>query len=347
MAIYFNTNLPETSGLLYFDRTTNKINEILQRLETGYRINSGKDDPTGLIKREGLRLEMKGLQSAINNSIAGQNMISVAEKAMGGIASLLTGDPTDSQDTGIIGLLNSKDAGAIANGINQLANTIDAISRTTIYNGKQIINGAYDYNTTVTGALTNVKVTSANVTEGKPTEFSFKVDQVAEKAGVEIVDKISIAQNNYNIITLTDNNGKTVNVELTNSGSTGKDYSAVEIADEIKSALASNSGIDLEIDESTLFLTTKTKGEDQKLTISTVDQNGNNVDLSGVFKAITSSTNGYVVDSTNKIITATGQDWKLSGIEGTVVMDDNKINVYSNSINFSGELDDNVADNDE
>ncbi|MDR2346396.1 MAG: hypothetical protein LBE18_10045 [Planctomycetaceae bacterium] len=355
MAIYFNTNLPETRGLLAFDRTTNTINTILERLDTGYRINSGKDDPTGLIKREGLRLEMKGLQAAINNSIAGQSLLSVAEQAMGSIASLLTGDPTDAQDTGIVGLLNSNttDANQISNGINQLADTIDAISRTTIYNGKQIINGAYNYNTTATkvtgtgGMISNINVTSANTpTDNTPLTLDLKISQVAQQAGVEIKDDIDVQANDTYTITLTDSDGQSVNVKLENNSGTNKTYPVLDVYNAIQAALTANSNVDLEtkVDSSKYYLSTKSKGADQNMTIVVTDKSGNGVNLStSPFVA-----NGSLDTSkaTSGILTATGQDWQINGIEGTVVTDDNKINVYSNTASFSASFNDDTAAND-
>jgi flagellin len=350
MAIYFNTNLPETRGLLSFDRTTTKINDILQRLNTGYRINSGKDDPTGLIKREGLRLEMKGLQSAINNSIAGQSLITVAEKAMGSIASLLTGDPTDSQDTGIIGLLNSSnsDTNSITAGINQLADTIDAISRTTIYNGKQIINGAYDYRTSVTntnvsskkGNITNVKVTSANTTGSKTTDFGFTVDEIAQRAGVKIEDLIVTSYVDEDIeFMLTDNEGKSV--KFTKTTDTSGKITDADLKSKIEEALQ---GEDINLELESDILRSKDKGGNQNITITATKLDGGAADITTAF---TSAGTGYSdVDTPTAIgtVTAQGQDWSFGDFEGTVVTDGNNVSVYSNSINFSGIMADNTEE---
>ncbi|MDR1290375.1 MAG: hypothetical protein LBK06_04155 [Planctomycetaceae bacterium] len=349
MAIYFNTNLPETRGLLAFDRTTSKINDILQRLDTGYRINSGKDDPTGLIKREGMRLDMKGLQSAINNSVAGQNLLTVAEKAMGSIASLLTGDPTDTQDTGIIGLLNDGDVTKITEGINRLANTIDSISRTTVYNGKQVINGAYDYNTSVittstnkgTGKVSNVKVTSAGISDGKPVEFELKVDKVAEKAGIRLVTLLAggttkVTDGNDYEITLTDAEGVSAKFSVT---ATSVGITPNMLKSGISTALQ-NSDIDLELaDSGANILQSKSRGENQSVTINVTEKNTGQVinisDFSGVGLGVYDKS-----DAQNGQVKATGTNWSFSGINGAVVTDGNNVNVYSDSISFSALMDD-------
>ncbi|MDR2172579.1 MAG: hypothetical protein LBP59_20760 [Planctomycetaceae bacterium] len=348
MAIYFNTNLPETKGLLAFDRTTNKINDILQRLETGYRINSGKDDPTGLIKREGMRLDMKGMQAAINNSISGQNLLTVAENAMGSIANLITGDPSDTRDTGIIGILNSGKAGEIANAINQLATSINSISRTTIYNGKQIINGAYDYNTlanvtntSTAGKIKDVKVTSADLSDGKPRDVAFTVTGLATQAGVNVAatggGNIPVAASVKREIILTDGNGKSATVILDNSqNSTGVQYYTDELYDIFKNAVETSS-TDLTVtggNGADLQILTKEKGANKSLTVQVYD-NGNPVNLSGS-NPFSQATGTFNV--TAATINSQGTDWTITGLEGTVVTNDNKINVYSNSIDFSANL---------
>ncbi|MDR1478516.1 MAG: hypothetical protein LBJ00_06190 [Planctomycetaceae bacterium] len=349
MAIYFNTNLPETRGLLAFDRTTSKINDILQRLETGYRINSGKDDPTGLIKREGMRLDMKGLQVAINNSVEGQNLLAVSEKAMGSIANLLTGDPSD---TGIIGLLSSGTATSdqITNGINQLANTIDSISRTTIYNGKQVINGAYDYNTITTeggNKINKVKVTSADTSGVNPAEFTLTVGNVAQKAGVQLNDLTTgiTDSTNYEIM-LTDNEGRSVKATV-ESESTGNKISLSNIIGGITSALQSNPNINLAIDPSDI-LSSKNRGENQNVTINVAEEGGGAVDI-GEFVAATdmgSLTTDGSTSAAQGQIKVKGQDWSFTGLSGTVVTDNNKISVYSDSINFSALMEDAVVSGD-
>jgi flagellin len=337
MAIYFNTNLPETRGLLAFDRTTSKINDILQRLDTGYRINSGKDDPTGLIKREGMRLDMKGLQSAINNSVAGQNLLTVAEKAMGSIASLLTGDPTDTQDTGIIGLLNSgSDFDKILSGMNQLASTVDSISRTTIYNGKQIINGAYDYNTlstsSGTGKISNVKVTSANISGGIPVELAFTVTQAAERAKVQLTEVTNLIEGEEYKVMLTDGEGNSTHFAVIVDGE--KKVKVDNLKSAIDTALQ-NYNTSLELMKSGI-LQSKSKGANQSITIDVTKDGASSNELDAAFK----------VGAADYSVPVSGKDWVFSGIAGTIVADDNKINVYSDSINFSALLSDNTVKGD-
>src|ERR1700691_6152013 len=65
------------------------LNTSLERLSTGLRINSGADDPAGLIASQDLQSEMTGLTQAISNSSQAQNVISTADGALTEVSSLL------------------------------------------------------------------------------------------------------------------------------------------------------------------------------------------------------------------------------------------------------------------
>src|SRR5581483_1777459 len=65
------------------------LNDTLERLSTGLRINRGADDPAGLIASETLRSEMAGITQAVSNSQRASNVIATAEGALNEVASLL------------------------------------------------------------------------------------------------------------------------------------------------------------------------------------------------------------------------------------------------------------------
>ncbi|MDR1964693.1 MAG: flagellin, partial [Planctomycetaceae bacterium] len=67
MTIYFSTNIPEMRSVLSYNRISNEIANSTRRLETGLRINTAQDDPAGLIIREAMRADIKGIQAAQKN----------------------------------------------------------------------------------------------------------------------------------------------------------------------------------------------------------------------------------------------------------------------------------------
>src|SRR5579863_781622 len=84
-----NTNVASLIAQNSLTKTQGQLNQSLERLSTGLRINSGADDPAGLIASQNLKSEMSGLQSALSNSTEAQNVISTADGALSEVESLL------------------------------------------------------------------------------------------------------------------------------------------------------------------------------------------------------------------------------------------------------------------
>ena len=84
-----NTNIASMNAISKLIANNTDLTTRLQRLSSGLRINTGKDDPAGLIASENLRSEMAGINSAIDNSIRASSVIATAEGALNEISALL------------------------------------------------------------------------------------------------------------------------------------------------------------------------------------------------------------------------------------------------------------------
>src|ERR1700683_2778477 len=84
-----NTNVASLIAQQNLTTTTGQEDSTLQRLSTGLRINSGADDPAGLIASQNLNSEIAGINSALSNSSQAQNVISTADGALTEVNSLL------------------------------------------------------------------------------------------------------------------------------------------------------------------------------------------------------------------------------------------------------------------
>src|SRR3954447_12957578 len=84
-----NTNVSSLTAQRGLAQSQKAMNNTLQRLSTGLRINTGADDPAGLIASEGLKSEIAGINQAIDNSSRATNVISTADGALGEVSSLL------------------------------------------------------------------------------------------------------------------------------------------------------------------------------------------------------------------------------------------------------------------
>src|SRR5690606_34163637 len=84
-----NTNVASLTAQRGLSKAHRSLNETLQRLSSGLRINRGADDPAGLIASENLRSEIAGITQAIDNSSRASNVIATAEGALSEVAALL------------------------------------------------------------------------------------------------------------------------------------------------------------------------------------------------------------------------------------------------------------------
>ncbi|MCU0316866.1 MAG: flagellin [Fimbriimonadaceae bacterium] len=82
MSFRINTNANAMSALRNLSMTGTEMSKSINRLSTGLRINSGADDPSGLIASESYRAQISGIDQALQNS---QSAMSYAKTAEGGL----------------------------------------------------------------------------------------------------------------------------------------------------------------------------------------------------------------------------------------------------------------------
>lgn len=141
-----NTNV---SSLLAQNALANSNNELqtsLTRLSTGLRINSGADDPAGLIASTALQADMTGINSAISNSNLADEMISTADSALGQVSTLLNNIQGLVTQAASTGTESSSQISAAQLQIDSSLNAIDRISQTTNFQGQNLLDGSLDFN---------------------------------------------------------------------------------------------------------------------------------------------------------------------------------------------------------
>ena len=161
-----NTNVSSLIAVSTLNRNNANLQISLQRLSTGFRINSGKDDPAGLIASQALAAEQQATTTAIANAQRADNIIGTAEGSLGEVSNLLVslqglvGDAANkaglSQD--------EKDADQLQ--VDSILSTINRISNSAAFEGTKLLNGTFDYATSGlsnTSAFTAVSINSAKV----------------------------------------------------------------------------------------------------------------------------------------------------------------------------------------
>ena len=201
-----NTNVSSLIAVNTLNKNNQALQTSLQRLSTGYRINSAKDDPAGLIAAQNLSAEQAATQSAIGNAQRADNIISTAEGALGEVSNLLV------SLQGLVG--NSANSSGLSQDernanqlqVDSILSTINRISNSASFEGVKLLNGTFDYATsglTSTSAFTGVQVNSAKlngatlsvtvsvVTSAKTGELHF----AGSASGLASATTISVAGN--------------------------------------------------------------------------------------------------------------------------------------------------------
>ena len=139
MRIYHN--IPALTAYNSLNATNNAMEKTIEKLSTGLRINSAADDAAGFAISEKMRAQISGLEIAIRNTQDATSMLQVAEGALGETNSMLQRmrelAVQASNDT-----LTSQDRSYIQLEINQLADQIDRIAKTTQFNKKRLLDGS-------------------------------------------------------------------------------------------------------------------------------------------------------------------------------------------------------------
>jgi flagellin len=190
MSIFFSVNVPDLRAVTTFNRISLNIADILHRLETGLRINYGKDDPSGLLAREIMRADIKGIQVAQKNTGQANSLLAMAETGMASISQMLIGDPANSDDNGLIGLIyDDRTTGAMKKEqINDILNMIDSVARSTSFNGKSILNGTLDYHTSGVDShlISKLNISRAEIPSSQGLAVNIEVLKGAEKGTLKL-----------------------------------------------------------------------------------------------------------------------------------------------------------------
>jgi len=121
-------------------------------LSTGLKINSGKDNPAGLIASETLRSQISTIEQSVKNSNRANNVVNTAESALGEVSTLLNQVRSLVQEGLNDGALSQSEIDANQSQIDAALSAINRISANTTFAGDKLIDGSKAFVTTQTSA---------------------------------------------------------------------------------------------------------------------------------------------------------------------------------------------------
>lgn len=176
-----NTNIQSLIAGRVFNAQTDRLSQSLTRLSTGFRINSGKDDPAGLIASEVLRSEKVAINAAIDNARAADNFISVGEGALQEISALFLELEDLVNRSANEAALSDDEVRANQLQIDAILESVDRVANTTAFKGKKILNGTLDYILSgQTASLVDVQVNAARIATGGSRNVVVEITQSAQ-----------------------------------------------------------------------------------------------------------------------------------------------------------------------
>ncbi|GKT24209.1 flagellin [Acidovorax sp. SUPP3334] len=160
MASTINTNIASLNAQRNLGMSAASLTTTMQRLSSGLRVNSAKDDAAGLAIAERMNTQVKGLAVASRNANDGISLAQTAEGALGKVGDML--QRMRELAVQASNATNSKaDRAALQSEVKQLTDEIDRVSKQTSFNGQKILDGSF------AGALFQVGANSGdNVTLG-------------------------------------------------------------------------------------------------------------------------------------------------------------------------------------
>ncbi|MDZ4131336.1 MAG: flagellin hook IN motif-containing protein, partial [Hydrogenophaga sp.] len=183
-----NTNVMSMNAQRNLMSSQSSLATSMQRLSSGLRVNSAKDDAAGLAIAERMNAQVKGLTVAARNANDGISLAQTAEGALGKVGDMLqrmrelavqSANATNSKD----------DRTAIQSEVKQLSDEIDRVSKQTSFNGKKVLDGSFTAASFQVGANAgdNITVGSlADTTAGKLSNINYGEAQQTALTGASI-----------------------------------------------------------------------------------------------------------------------------------------------------------------
>ena len=154
MAFQVNTNVNALNATAQSTFTQTSLSSSLQKLSSGLRINSAKDDASGMAIADSLRSQANALGQAIRNTNDGMGIIQIADKAMDEQVKILDTIKTKATQAAQDGQTTTTRT-AIQADINRLIESLDNIAQTTSYNGLNLLAGSFINKEFQVGAYSN------------------------------------------------------------------------------------------------------------------------------------------------------------------------------------------------
>ncbi len=306
MAITIN-NLNSMSLLNILNNTSAAQSTTLTQLSTGSRINSGKDDPAGLIAMRGLQTELVAVEAAISNNERTDAMLNVADKSLGEVADLVNEIKELAIASANDDALSASEIAANQSQVDEALSAIDRIIGTTQFNGQKLLDGSLgvDVSGVDTGDISDLKVSRRS---DSALTVNVEVTAAAEQATKQIAT--TSATDDTALYIQGKDGGVVIDIAA------GEDLS--DVADKINASTA-ETGVTASASGGDLSITSSAYGSDAFVSVSVVDTESTDTSFAsahgardeGVDATVTINGSSASVDGKEVYYTANGASFSF------------------------------------
>lgn len=180
MRINYNVSAMLANNAL--SNNDNLLAKSLERLSSGLKINSAKDNPAGLAMAKRMNAQLKGLSVANQNSSDGISIIETTDGALSEVSNMLQ-RMNELAVKSSNGTMSDNDRELIQMEVSELKDEIARVSKSTQFNGQTLLDGSFDVKgyTNVEGIKVNTF--SSTTTVGEYTIESLKIEDELDENG--------------------------------------------------------------------------------------------------------------------------------------------------------------------
>lgn len=184
-----NTNVQSLVAQRALGINNTSLSQALNRLSTGLRINSGRDDPAGLIASETLRASIRAIDQSIDNARRADTIIAVAEGGLQELSALLLEIESLVDSSANEAGLTTDEVSANQLQIDSILDSIDRIAEQTAFGSRKLLNGDFDFTTSglIATQITSLQINAAKIPNGATRQVNVSVVTGSEFAKVSAV----------------------------------------------------------------------------------------------------------------------------------------------------------------
>ena len=178
MAVYVNTNVSSLNGRRYLNNVQNQLTTTYQRLSSGMRINSAKDDAAGLQIADRLTTQINGLNQGNRNTNDAIALAQTMEGALDETTSMLQKIRTLAVQSAN-GTNTAEDRKALQQEVNSLSDEVTRIAKQTKFGGQTVLNGKMVANGNPNSLINSVGKVTFQVGANNGDEIVFNIGESA------------------------------------------------------------------------------------------------------------------------------------------------------------------------